>query len=318
MHYRAQIDPLDSEMPRPLWSVMIPTYNCAAYLRKTLESVLQQDPGPERMQIEVVDDCSTKDDPEAVVREMGNGRVAFYRQPQNVGHTKNFETCLNRSRGVLVHQLHGDDLIRIGFYEKMEALFKMHPEMGAAFCRTQFIDETGNELYLSALEKETSGLLESWLPNIARKQRIQTPSIVVRREVYEKMGGFDRRLSWTEDWEMWVRIASTYSVGYEPTVLAEYRTHQSSNTGTYVRTGENMRDVQRAIQIIGQYLNASQKAEISAYALKNYAYHARTTAQQLYQEGDKSGARAQIREAYRMYKNPAFLLSLALLYYKSA
>ena len=61
------ISPVAEGLHRPLWSVMIPTFNCAKYLRQTLESVLVQDPGTEQMQIEVVDDCSTKDDPEAVV-----------------------------------------------------------------------------------------------------------------------------------------------------------------------------------------------------------------------------------------------------------
>ena len=47
---------------RPYWSVMIPTYNPRAdYLEETLRSVLQQDPGPEQMQIEVIDDGSTVD-----------------------------------------------------------------------------------------------------------------------------------------------------------------------------------------------------------------------------------------------------------------
>src|SRR5262245_31425455 len=104
--------------PRPLWSVMIPKFNCARFLRQTLESVLCQDPGPEVMEIEVVDDCSTKDDPEQVVRDVGRGRVKFYRQKQNVGHTRNFETCLQRTSGQLVHLLHGDDAVIRGFYQK--------------------------------------------------------------------------------------------------------------------------------------------------------------------------------------------------------
>ncbi|HEV2736566.1 MAG TPA: glycosyltransferase, partial [Longimicrobiaceae bacterium] len=97
--HRAEIPPVPAGEPRPLWSVMVPTYDCAAYLRRALESVLAQDPGPGAMQIEVVDDRSTRDDPEAVVREVGGGRVAFYRQARNVGHVGNFETCLLRSRG---------------------------------------------------------------------------------------------------------------------------------------------------------------------------------------------------------------------------
>ena len=55
--------------PRPLWSVMIPTYDCAKYLPQTLHSVLEQDPGSGQMQIEVVDDAST-DRPEDVVRSI--------------------------------------------------------------------------------------------------------------------------------------------------------------------------------------------------------------------------------------------------------
>src|SRR4051812_35395473 len=106
-NYIPPILPISTGERRPLWSVMIPTYHCAQYLRKTLGYVLEQDPGPELMQIEVVDDHSTRDDPEAVVRSMAGDRVTFYRQPQNVGHTRNFNSCLQRARGQLVHLLHG-------------------------------------------------------------------------------------------------------------------------------------------------------------------------------------------------------------------
>src|SRR6266566_1236858 len=101
---------------RPLWSVMIPTYNPRAdYLEETLRSVLEQDPGPEQMQIEVVDDASA-DCPEDVVQSIGSGRVAFIRQPTNCGAIANFNTCISRSRGELIHILHGDDFVLPGFY----------------------------------------------------------------------------------------------------------------------------------------------------------------------------------------------------------
>src|SRR5262245_36101477 len=117
--YRATIPPVPAGTPRPLWSVMIPTYYCAAYLQQTLSSVLAQDPGIALMQIAVIDDHSTKDDPEAIVQELGQGRVEFYRQSQNLGHTKNFQSCIERSRGQLIHLLHGDDYVLNGFYRQM-------------------------------------------------------------------------------------------------------------------------------------------------------------------------------------------------------
>src|SRR5215218_3673985 len=120
---------------RPQWSVMIPVYNCAVFLPQTLESVLQQDPGTDRMQIEVVDDASTDADVEAIVAQVGNGRISYFRQPQNVGSLKNFETCLNRAQGLYIHLLHGDDKVRHGYYKKIGQLFDQFPESGAAYCR---------------------------------------------------------------------------------------------------------------------------------------------------------------------------------------
>ena len=81
------IKPLPKEIKRPFWSVMIPTYNNNRYLKQTLQSVLQQDPGAELMQIEIVDDCSPKEDPESVLQELEIDRISIYRQPQNIGQT---------------------------------------------------------------------------------------------------------------------------------------------------------------------------------------------------------------------------------------
>ncbi|MEG3439696.1 glycosyltransferase [Pannus brasiliensis CCIBt3594] len=313
-NFRARVPPIENAV-RPLWSVMIPAYNRGDYLRETLADVLAQDPGPEIMQIEVIDDCSPEEDLEAIVREVGGGRVGFYRQPYNVGHVKNFQTGLERSTGRLIHLLHGDDRVRPGFYEKMRAAFARHPEIGAAFCRHIFIDERGHWLYLSSLERSTDGILENWLERIAVEQRIQTPSIVVRREVYERLGGFDRRLPGScEDWEMWVRIAARYPVWYDTEPLALYRVHANSITGGQLGSAADLRDARRAIAIFEADLPAGSAARLTAKALENWAVNAiRHTIPERLAENDLPGARAQLWEALRTSRAPSVWLQLLAL-----
>ena len=247
---------IPEEVSRPLWSVMIPTYNCANYLRETLASVLAQDPGPDLMQIEVIDDHSTKDDPKSVVEELGRGRVGFYQQPENIGYIRNFETCLLRSRGHLVHLLHGDDYVRDGFYQKIQQAFASAPEIGYAFCRHIYMDEQGHWQSISPLEQSGSGIIKKWLEKIAAGQRLATPSVVVRREVYEQLGGFDRRFTCAgEDWEMWVRIATRYPVWFETEPLAAYRVQRKGSLTSNAKRAGVASDMRLATEIVELYLH---------------------------------------------------------------
>jgi glycosyltransferase involved in cell wall biosynthesis len=294
---------------------MIPTYNCAHYLKETLESVLAQDLGEEQMEIWVVDDHSTKDNPEEVVTSIGKGRVGFFRQPKNVGHTRNFATCLNLAKGHLVHQLHGDDKVKVGFYRKMQSLFEANPQLGAAFCRHSFIDSNNNLLCYSHPEQETGGILANWLRRMAEVQIIQTPSMVVKRSVYEQVGGFDQRLKYCEDWEMWVRIAARFPIGYEPEILAEYREHNSSNTSRTRSKAETAVDLLRAIDIMNEYLDKAERQAIRKKARENCANQILKVAHGLcFTDKNIEGARVQVVEALRMYRSPAFVIKSARLY----
>jgi GT2 family glycosyltransferase len=298
---------------RPCWSVMIPTYNCAAYLTETLSSVLAQDPGAEHMQIEVVDDCSTGDDPEAIVRALGSGRVGFHRQPENVGHVENFNTCLRRSRGRLVHLLHGDDLVLPGFYETMERAYATAPQIGAAFCRDERIDEFGRHVSTPIPLSSTSGVLENWLEIIAGGNRLQAPAMTVRREVYERLGGFDRRITcYGEDWEMWVRIASHYPVWFQAELLAAYRIHRKSLTARGTRTGAHAHDYRKAIEINRGHLPADRVDEWSEEAAVNFARACMRRGWRALGAREVRGAVSHFREGVRTSRSPTVLGEFAV------
>jgi GT2 family glycosyltransferase len=229
------------------------------------------------------------------------GRVSFFQQPHNVGHVANFNVCLQRARGHLIHILHGDDAVREGFYDRMQQVFVEHPELGAAFCRIITMDEHSHWQKISPIEQQKSGILEGWLEKIAIGQRLQTPSVVVRREVYEHLGGFDRRLAWTEDWEMWVRIAAYYPVWYEVEPLAIYRVHSSSSSGRLRRTGEDIQDVRRAIEINKSYLPPERVKDLSNTAKKECALAAIRRARRAIDIGNQQTFLSQTREALKTH-----------------
>jgi glycosyltransferase involved in cell wall biosynthesis len=284
---------------------MIPTYNCASYLRESLAGLLAQDPGAELMQMEVVDDCSTKDDPKSVVEELGRGRVAFYQQPENVGYLKNFDTCLQRSRGKLVHILHGDDGVINGFYQKLQSAFDTHPEIGAAVCRHIYMDERGHWQSISPLEEPESQIYSNWMEQIAAKHRIQPPSIVVRREVYEKLGGFDHRICCAcEDWEMWARIAANYPIWYEVEPLALYRKQSVSLTNRCIRTGNNLRDYRLVIDTIHDYLPKEHADRITQQSLEHNALCVIDIAHNFLRNGDVKTTLLQLKGALQLSHSP--------------
>jgi glycosyltransferase involved in cell wall biosynthesis len=295
----------------PRWSVMIPTYNCAGHLEAALSSVLAQDPGPEAMQIEVVDDHSTSDDPEAVVARLGAGRVIFHRQPENVGVVANLNTCLQRSRGELVHLLHGDDLVLDGFYSTLEERLRAHPDAGAAYCRHLYVDENGRRLDAAPLAPASSGILRHGARFLAAEQRIMTPCVVVRRSVYEGLGGFDNRLACAEDWEMWVRIAARFPVYYEERPLACYRLHGSSNTGRNLRNGRNLDYTRLAIELFSSYFDPAEQRAVKRTAFSRYAASGLEAARSLQSQGDAAGARAQLRVVWRLEKSPRTAAGIA-------
>jgi GT2 family glycosyltransferase len=289
----------DAEDMRPTWSVMIPTYNCAVFLERTLRSVLDAIGARTDVQIEVIDDCSTADDPEGVVRSFGDPRVAFFRQPTNVGHVANFNTCLARSRGRFVHLLHGDDMVRPRYYDAMERAYRDHPEIGAAFSCYQSVDEDDNVLSTSKRVRNEPGVLDGWLEEIAAGNRLQTVCMTVRREVYEAVGGFDSRIpSYGEDWEMWVRIAAGHAVYYDPEPLAVYRIRTSSLTHAATPT-RNVEQLRLVAELNRNVLPVEAGAALARRANINAAAASLRRAVRAFDAGDRRVAVAHTRAALR-------------------
>jgi hypothetical protein len=288
-----RINQISDTTQRPLWSVMIPTFNCAGYLRQTLQSVLAQDAGPDQMQIEVVDDCSTKDDPQAVVQELGHGRVSFYRLPQNEGAVQNFNTCIERSLGHYVHILHGDDWVAPGYYQTIAELARCHPNLGLYATRSFFVNEdsviTAVSPRLPTLEQPSKSATPFYYDC-----PLEFPGVTVRRTAYEALGGFRPALLHTADRETWARVVAGQGGIVSSEVMGFYRVSASSHTSRMVGTAENVRDMCRVHTIF-----ADCYPDFSATRAKSLAAE---LAWNQYRQFDLSGDKVAASENWRMWR----------------
>ena len=299
--------------PRPFWSVMIPIYNAREdYLRETLQSVLCQAPGTEEMQIEVLDNCSTVGDPEALVREIGGGRVGFHRQTHNLGIAGNFNACIERARGHWVHILHGDDTVRPDFYRRARSGIEAHGEVAAALCRIIYMDEDGQWMGLTDLESRQRGVLDAgfvWRQLL--DQRIQFVGMVVARSTYEEVGGFRPSLPSCMDWDMWKRIALRKPIHYEPEPLACYRLHEAAESSRLIMTAGNVIEERRSIAYTCASLPAGQAMLARRAAAKAAGVRAARRARILWKRGMRGAAWRQCAAAVRCSLTPAVLARTA-------
>jgi glycosyltransferase involved in cell wall biosynthesis len=202
-------------------SVVIPTYNRADLLRAALESVLLQTlPVGE---IVVVDDGST-DHTADVVRAfaMSGAPVIYLHGPHANSRGEARNRGVAASNGSLVAFLDSDDLWKPERLQRQLAAWERSPEAGFAFCNVQRFDESG-PLGVACLHP-AADFNGHVLGAVLTEPRAVSSTLIVKREVFERVGGFaDLRMN--EDYELSLRLAADYTASYVPEVLVMMREH---------------------------------------------------------------------------------------------
>lgn len=313
-----EIVPVSAGEARPLFAVMITTYNCAEFLEKTLASVLAADLGPQLMQIEVVDDCSTKDDPEEVVRRLGKGRVQFYRQPRNVGISANFTTGVIRARGRYVQILNGDDLVMPCFYAAYQSFFNDNPDVVGVFNRPIAVDEEDNWVTILQMMPGhmRTGIVPDALFEIVKENYITTSNAMFARWAYERVGGFCPFLTHSADWEMWMRLTSCGPLGYIHEPLSLYRMRSNSSTVSFMYSSKGAYDALRANRLGLRLLPPELRTEAKRGGYRACACMVRNYGRHLHNLGQHAAALRNSLLALRLSPSPLnlFFVCRSLLY----
>lgn len=298
-------------MSRPFWSVVIPCYNASEWLPQSLGSVLQQDPGPEQMQIIVVDDCSTVGKPDRITHEQGGGRVKFLRQEKNVGKSRNFSTGIAAASGHWIHILHADDRVDCGFYAEMQKVISAFPTSAAVFCEARYIDESGRSIGRTGQEVAHCGVVPDFASRLYVAQRIQTPSMVVRRTAYEHLGTFRDDLLLTEDWEMWLRIAVNYDIAFCTSTWADYRVFDTNSSALAILDGRWFTDLKRVAAVADELVQPEVRRRFRPQRNREIAIFIASFLPRLLKEKNNIAAISCIIRAVKWSSHPTVLRKIA-------
>jgi len=297
-------------LARPLLSVAVTCFKRLAYIERAIRSVLTQlsSNATVSWEIEVVQDGAEPTVRSALQRlleRIGDPRVRLFTESVQVGQPEVFNRCLNRSRGHWVHILHDDDWVLPGFYEIPLEAVAAAPSVGAVFCHHAEIDPAGKERWVPPLERESAGVIENWVSRIGVACRPACAAMLVRREVYEHLGGFSAEVKSAWDWEMWKRVAVHYPVWYTPRSLARVLSHDNRETEHLRNSGSQVADALRCIELSHEDYPHAYTDEITRKAKEHLAAYAINFLARLQIRGrNYPAAFANIRQALRCSQSP--------------
>jgi glycosyltransferase involved in cell wall biosynthesis len=199
-------------------SVIIPTYNRADLLEQAIRSVLAQTCTD--YEIIVVDDGST-DDIQHVVMCVNDARVRYERLPHG-GVSKARNHGIRTARGQYIAFLDSDDAFMPDKLQKQLAFFEQHPDVGMIYTGYTSVDED-----LKMLREHPAPLYTDYRPMLT-SCTIATPTVMVRRDVFERVGMFDETMHLAEDIDLWCRIFRLYPILPLHQSLTRVRLHKRS------------------------------------------------------------------------------------------
>ena len=220
----------------------IPYYSGRDYLVRAIKSVLaQQDVDWQA----VVCDDGPDETVEQLVREAGEGRVRYVRNPKNLGMAGNWNRCIDIAETDLVTLLHGDDELLPVYGASIVAALGRDPRAAAAFCRYDVIGPKSEHVFSltdhvkalinPARRTETVLAGEAGMRKLVRANFIAAPSLCYRKSVLGERR-FASTYKFVLDWEMTTRflLDGDEIVGI-PTVALHYRRHDDQATEQLTR-----------------------------------------------------------------------------------
>jgi glycosyltransferase involved in cell wall biosynthesis len=248
-------------MNKPLVSICIPTYNGEKFITEAMDSAIKQTYRP--LEIVVSDDVSKDATLEIIKLFQSKTDIPihiFTHQPAGIG--ANWNHCIKKSKGEYIKFLFQDDILESSCIEKMVEVAVKNKNIGMVYCKRDFLLDTTDKknsewvklyshLHLSwkkifiidrVANKGTDLLKDENLFNFPENKIGEPTAVLLKKEVFDKVGYFSEVLKQTLDIEFWYRLMKKYDVVYIDEKLLSFRLH--NNQATFINAKNELNETE--------------------------------------------------------------------------
>ncbi|RYU94062.1 glycosyltransferase family 2 protein [Emticicia agri] len=226
----------------PVVSVLMPVYNAERYVKEAINSILNQT--FKDFELVVLNDAST-DSGKEVILGFQDSRIRYIENEENKGLSFSRNRLLGESRGEYIAWLDADDVSYPTRLEEEYSFLKKHADHAMVASWARLIDSEG---------KPTGNFIKSYIPDkylsalLLFVNYFVQSSVMLRKNCLPEVH-YRPEFPPTEDYELWVRIASKYPVAILPKTLVDYRIHTTNISSVQQQKSEKAVKLNYEIQL---------------------------------------------------------------------
>ena len=279
----------------PLVSVVMAVYNGDHFLRQAIDSILTQ--SFTNFELIVIDDAST-DGTSQILDGYTDSRIIALANPKNIGQTCSLNRGLAAARGVFIARHDADDISHRDRLQEQVAHMMANPALGLLGTDYHIIDENGQILETNILPTTNDELnARLYEGNI-----FCHGSVIMRKEVVDKVGGYHEAFRVTQDFDLWLRLAEHGEIANLARTLYQFRF--DSNSVSRKKRGLQLAYGQLALKLAHQRRAGQPEDPIPSDVSSVYPPEptrlfadARRSAYLYYAAGQKEAAASMLRQA---------------------
>jgi glycosyltransferase involved in cell wall biosynthesis len=205
----------------PKVSVILTSFNHAKYICEAIESTLNQTFTD--FELIILDDCSS-DNSWQLINKYSDKRIKAFRNQANIGPVTGVNKAISElATGEFIAIHHSDDVWELDKLRRQVVYLDANPEMGAAFTWVQIIEEHGVKLTGDWFDHKNKTRWQ-WINQLFLEQNhLCHPSVLIRKQCYQDVGGYRNGLAQTTDAEMWSRVLLKFPIHIIQEKLTKHR-----------------------------------------------------------------------------------------------